>query len=368
MQIQHQPPVHLTYYLNIHPGETWAEQFTAIQQKALKVKELIAPDRPFGLGLRLSRQAADSLAAKNRRTDVRKFLDDHGLYAFTINGFPYGQFHGARVKENVYAPDWRTSERREYTLLLADILADLLPDGVSGSISTVPVSFRPWIANESDLKAAVANLSACADHLAGGNICLALEPEPGCFLETTEETIRFLTEQFPDTARQHIGVCFDTCHVAVQFEDVTASMKRYLDAGVRVAKIQLSAAIETDRLDALEPFRDEVYLHQTKLRRADGSLTGWNDLPSDGPLGERALPQTFRTHFHVPLFFEGDATRRSTAATLTPEFFHLLRDGACEHLEIETYTFDVLPPELGLKDDVIRCIAEEFNWVLQRFG
>lgn len=368
MQIQQQPPVHLTYCLNIHPGETWAEQFTAIRQKALEVKKLIAPDRSFGLGLRISRQAADSLAGQPRRADLRKFLDDHGLYVFTINGFPYGQFHGARVKENVYAPDWRTPERREYTLLLAEILADLLPTGVGGSISTVPVSFRPWIATESDLKAAVANLDDCASRLAGSEIRLALEPEPGCFLETTEETIRFLREQFDDDAREQLGVCFDTCHVAVQFEDVTASLKRYLDAGIRVAKVQLSAAIEADGLDALTPFRDEVYLHQTRLKRGDGSLTGWNDLPPDGPLGERALPHVVRTHFHVPLFFEGAGTRRSTASQLTPEFFRLLRDGVCEHLEIETYTFDVLPPELGLKDDVIRCIAEEFNWVLQRFG
>ena len=367
MQIQQQPPVHLTYCLNIHPGETWAEQFTAIQQKALAVKKLVAPNQPFGLGLRLSRQAADSLAGKPRRTDLRKFLDDHGLDVFTINGFPYGQFHGTRVKENVYAPDWRTPARREYTILLAQILADLLPDHVSGSISTVPVSFRPWIVNESDVKAAIANLGACAEHLADHNIHLAIEPEPGCFLETTEETIRFLTELLPASARRRIGVCFDTCHAAVQFEDVTASLKRYLDAGVRVAKIQLSAAVEADGLSALESFRDEVYLHQTKLRRGDGSVTGWNDVPN-GPLGERALPHVLRTHFHVPLFFEGDGTRRSTASELTPEFFRLLRDGVCEHLEIETYTFDVLPRELGLKDDVIRCIAEEFNWVLQRLG
>ena len=362
MQLQQQPPLHLTYCLNIHPGETWAEQFTAIRQKALEVKKLVAPNRPFGLGLRLSRQAADALAGRPRRADLRKFLDDHGLYVFTINGFPYGQFHGTRVKEQVYAPDWRAPARREYTMLLADILADLLPAGVSGSISTVPVAFRPWIAGPADLKAAVANLDDCASRLAGSSIRLALEPEPGCFLETTEETIRFLREQFDDDARERLGVCFDTCHVAVQFEDVTASLKRYLDAGIRVAKVQLSAAIEADSLDALAPFRDEVYLHQTRLRRTDGSLTGWTDIPADGATG------TLRTHFHVPLFFQGDAARRTTASQLTPEFFRLLRDGASEHVEIETYTFDILPAELGLKDDVVRCIAGEYNWVLQRFG
>jgi sugar phosphate isomerase/epimerase len=369
MLIQSQPPLHLTYCLNIHPGETWAENFASIREKALRVKERVAPDQPFGLGLRLSRHTADSLASGKRRADVRKFFDDHGLYVFTINGFPYGQFHGARVKENVYAPDWRTPERRDYTNLLADILADFLPGGVNGSISTVPVSFKPWIVNESDLKSAIANLTACAEHLADTNICLALEPEPGCYLETTEETIRFLAEHVPDSARRRIGVCFDTCHAAVQFENVAQSLQRYLDAGIRVAKVQLSAAVE-ETPEGLKRFEDAVYLHQTKAKRRDGSFQYWNDLPeavaavSDRRFaGDQRSPlQTIRSHFHVPLF-----AANSTAAELTPEFFKLLRQGATEHLEIETYTFDVLPPELRAAD-VVDHIVREYEWVMKNLS
>ena len=383
MLIQQQPPLHLTYCLNIHPGETWAENFAAIREKALRVKERIAPDRPFGLGLRLSRHAAESLAEGKRRADVRKFFDDHGLYVFTINGFPYGQFHGARVKEKVYAPDWRTPERRDYTTLLADILADFLPDGANGSISTVPVSFKPWIVNESDLKSSVANLTACAEHLADTNICLALEPEPGCYLETTEETIRFLAEHIPDSARRRIGVCFDTCHASVQFENVVASLQRYLDAGIRVAKVQLSAAVE-ETAEGLKKFDDSVYLHQTKAKRRDGSFRYWNDLPeaqttwAGSPDPARGSPRGFttsgagkprpqepesiRSHFHVPLF-----AGNSTAVELTPEFFELLRRGATEHLEIETYTFDVLPPELRAAD-VVDHIVREYDWVMKKLA
>ena len=379
MIVQFQPPLHLTYCLNIHPGETWAENFAAIREKAMKVKQRIAPDRPFGLGLRLSRAAADFLAARERRADVRKFLDDHGLYVFTINGFPYGQFHGTMVKENVYAPDWRTAERRDYTNLLADILADLLPDRVNGSISTVPGSFKRWITCESDVKAMVANLAACADHLADRNISLALEPEPGCFLETTDETIRFFSEHLPDRARRRLGVCFDTCHAAVQFENVTQSLQRYLDAGIRVAKVQLSAAVE-ETADGLKRFSDSVYLHQTKATRADGSFAYWNDL-SDALADCGAQPRSYtkersgvaaglrpaeihfdslRSHFHVPLF-----AGNSTAAELTPEFFALLKRGATEHLEIETYTFDVLPTDLRARD-VVDHIVNEYDWVLAR--
>ena len=372
MIVQQQPPLHLTYCLNIHPGETWAENFAAIRQHAMEVKKRIAPDRPFGLGLRLSHAAADSLASGPRRADVRKFFDDHGLYAFTVNGFPYGQFHGTRVKENVYAPDWRAPERRDYTNLLADILADLLPDGVNGSISTVPGSFKPWINNESDVKAMAANLAACAENLADRNICLALEPEPGCFLETTDETIRFLSEHLPDRARRRIGVCFDTCHAAVQFENVAQSLQRYLDAGIRVAKVQLSAAVE-ESAEGLKQFSDSVYLHQTKAKRADGSFVYWNDLPdalaawagSPDPARGAGKPRPqktaiVRSHFHVPLF-----AGNSTAAELTPEFFAVLRRGATEHLEIETYTFDVLPKELRA-NNVVDHIVREYEWVIKR--
>jgi sugar phosphate isomerase/epimerase len=361
MKIQTTPPLHLTYCLNIHAGETWAENFAAIERYALRVKGCVAPDKPFGLGLRLGRHAADSLAAPSRRESLRNYLDNNGLYVFTINGFPYGEFHGTRVKEQVYAPDWRTPERRDYTILLADILADLLPDGVRGSLSTVPVSFKPWMTNESDLKAAVANLHACAEHLVDRNVCLALEPEPGCVLETTEEAIRFFLEQLSESAREVIGVCFDTCHAAVQFEDPAGALQKYLSSGIRVAKIQLSAALEAGNVDALKPFRDEVYLHQTKLRRANGSTTMWTDLPlatEDGMI---------RTHFHVPLFFEGSAGLRSTASDLTAEFFALVKAGATEHLEIETYTFDVLPPDLR-PADVVDSIVREYAWVLARTG
>ena len=355
MQIQYKPPLHLTYCLNVHPGETWSENFAAIREKAMKVKQRIAPNRPFGLGLRLSRRAAESLADGTRRHDVRNFFDDHGLYVFTINGFPYGQFHGARVKEKVYAPDWCSAERRDYTNLLADILSDFLPDSLNGSISTVPVSFKPWIKNESDLKSAISNLSVCAAHLADRNICLALEPEPGCFLETTEETIRFFREQLPEAARRHIGVCFDTCHAAVQFEDVAESLKRYLDADIRVAKVQLSAAASI-KPDDLKRFADTIYLHQTQAIKTDGSFQYWNDLPAKID----SIVRQLRVHFHVPLFAED-----STASELTPEFFNLLRRGKTEHLEIETYTFDILPPELRLAD-VVDHIVREFEWVMAR--
>ena len=384
MQIQTQSPLHLTYCLNIHPGETLAEHRAAIRLHAVAVKQRLAPQRPFGLGLRLGAAAAAELGAPAARQQLRSELDALGLYAFTINGFPYGQFHGARVKENVYAPDWRTRERLDYTCLLADILAELVPDGMSGSISTLPGSFKAWIHNDADVRAMAKNLVACAKYLAalrektGREIHVGLEPEPFCFLETTDEVIRFfegpLATACADAAereqvRRHLGVCLDTCHVALQFESPLVALRRYRAAGIRVSKIQLSAALETAAAsaDALRPFDEPVYLHQTKARFMNGELLAWPDLPDALPaIAQSESLETVRVHFHVPLFWEGGAPLRSTATDLSAEFFREAC-AATEHLEVETYTFAVLP-EAMRAGGVVDCICREIEWVQRKIS
>jgi hypothetical protein len=378
MIVQDHPPLHLAYCLNIHRGETWTENLADIRQSTLAVRDAVAPGEPFGLGLRLSHRAAVELSEPANLAAARDFFRQENLYAFTINGFPYGQFHGVRVKENVYAPDWRTTERRDYTNLLADILASLLPEGIEGSISTVPCSFKPWIRSAADRAAMVENLSACAAHLAeihertGRLIHLGLEPEPACFLETTAEAIAFFEELFrsphlpESTLRRHVGVCFDTCHVAVQFEDVAESFCRYRSAGILISKVQLSAALRAEptaeSLRELEAFCEPVYLHQVKARARDGMVSSWLDLPEAlRDLAQNRDAVELRVHFHVPLFTEGMGALRSTASTLTPEFFALLRSGATSHIEVETYTFDVLPSAVR-PAGVVECITRELEW------
>lgn len=367
--------------MNIHPGESWAENFTAIQRFALPVKERVSPREPFGLGLRLSRAAADSLAAPERRKQLREFLDAHGLYAFTINGFPYGEFHEGRVKEKVYAPDWRSPNRLEYTMLLGDILAGLLPEGVSGSISTVPVSYKPWINTATDVAQAAEQLVACAAYLGGildergRDIALGLEPEPGCVLETTGEIVRFFHEELvPRGGRnlpearllRHLGVCVDTCHAAVQFEEPAQVLARLRDEGIRVAKVQLTAALQTGPDPAvLRPFAEPVYLHQVRARRDDGSVATWNDLPpAIDALAARGGFRTVRVHFHVPLALEPRDGIESTAAVLDDDFFAMLRGGVTENVELETYTFEILP---GERRDVVETICRDMGWVVGRW-
>ncbi len=391
-------PKHLTYCLNIHPGETWSENFAAIRNHAMRVRDAIAPREPFGLGLRLGAKSAEQLTAPGKLDELRMFLDDHGLYTFTINGFPYGQFHGKAVKEDVYRPDWRSARRREYTNTLIDILAALLPDGVAGSISTVPVAYKPWINTPDDQLQVARMLGATAAYArqvrrkTGKDVCIALEPEPDCYLETTAEAIEFLTalpqraatvaddihlapDEVAGAVARHVGICLDTAHAAVEFEDPAGSLSRFAAAGVRVAKVQLSSALaltaSAESLEQLEAFVDPVYLHQVKLRRRDGRIESFADLP-DAIFAAKSSsddgPSELRVHFHVPLFFTEAGPLSSTSSLLGEEFWRRLADDAdIGQLEIETYTFDVLPGELR-SVDVVDSICREYEWVLAQWA
>ncbi|HWB61307.1 MAG TPA: metabolite traffic protein EboE [Chthoniobacteraceae bacterium] len=385
MRISDKPPLHLTYCLNVHKGESWEENFVAIREHAMAVRDRVAEGKPFGLGLRLSARAAQELLAPGKLEEARDFFAANNLYAFTINGFPYGQFHAGRVKENVYKPDWRTAERRDYTLALAKILAVLLPEGMDGSISTVPCAFKGWIESDADVEQVVANLVDCAQALheirekTGKEIHLGLEPEPCCYLETTEETVRFFKESLfrlgakklpEEILRRHIGVCFDTCHVAIQFENLAESLARYAAEGIRISKIQVSAALrghcDAAQLQELQEFCEPVYFHQVKARTASGEILSWNDLPEAlDELPSHKEARELRVHFHVPLFVERYWALGSTGSLLTPEFFAAVRAGGTTHLEIETYTFDVLPEDLRA-GGITHSIAAEFHWLLAK--
>ena len=386
---------HLTYCLNVHAGEMWAENLEAIERHALVVRDRVCPGKPFGLGLRLSAQAARELSDPDLCNSFKAFLARQDLYVFTVNAFPYGRFHGGRVKERVYQPDWSTDARRDYTNRVADILSALLPEGVDGSISTVPGAFKLLVRDETDQQAMAEKMMDCVAHLAqihrdtGREIHLGLEPEPACFLETTDEFLSFFngvllghgrdylvgfSGENADTAeqwiRRHLGVCLDTCHAALQFEDAAGCMDRYVAAGVRLSKVQLSAALEVSNTEsarmALRAFDEPVYLHQVRARCVDDNLLRWNDLPDAlAALPRQPMAETVRVHYHVPLFWSGDSPLDTTAAGLSDVFWKKLQQGACTHLEIETYTFDVLPNTLKA-GSVDESIAREFQWVMEK--
>jgi len=387
-------PVHLTYCLNIHPGESWAEHLQAIRTHALAVRRNLGVTAPFGLGLRLGQRAAAELLAGSALAEFGAFLEANGLYVFTVNAFPYGQFHGIRVKEQVYAPDWRTSERVAYTVAVAEILARLLPPGLPGSISTVPGSYRAWIGGLADERAVLAGLGRAALALAelaertGRGIVLALEPEPDCLWDSTDgivelfrrlqdaptlETVAEMAGADPGrlgmALDRHLGVCVDTCHLAVGFEDPAAAIRTLVEKGIRIGKIQVSAApagqITEANLAALEGLREPVYLHQTRVRHADGRFTAYPDLPEAiSAVRRHGSNGEIRTHFHIPLTIAGWDGMVSTREQLGRAFFALLREGSTPHIELETYTFSVLPAELRGRG-VIASLVSEFRWFLE---
>ena len=391
-------PPHLTYCTNIHPGESWAEVRRNLERFVVPVRERFAPGVPFGVGLRLSAESARTLAAPEVLAELREFLDAHDLYVFTINGFPYGTFHGKPVKEDVYLPDWMAPERLAYTNQLADILAALLPEGMDGSISTVPGAFAPRVAGDADQASMARAMLAHVAHLVrlraatGRRIALALEPEPCCFLETIAETVDFFSRHLHSAAavemvraetgldaaaaeaviREHIGVCLDACHLAVEFEDPAEVLAALDRAGIRVPKTQLSAGLrvllpgteqgDAAALGALATFADDVYLHQVVERRADGSLRRHLDLPQALAADPgRSEPREWRIHFHVPLFRDRYGELEGTQRYVG-ELLGLVRERTdCTHFEVETYTWDVLPEEYR-RDDIVIAVSRELEW------
>jgi sugar phosphate isomerase/epimerase len=373
---------HLTYCTNIHAGESWPDIRASLEAFLPEIRREVSPDAPMGVGLRLSGIAADALASPEALAELKAFLDCEGLYVFTLNAFPYGPFHGTRVKEEVYQPDWTTPERLRFTNLAADIQAELLPDGMEGSVSTVPGTFKPLATPGAVDRIADAMLRHCAhlvelERRTGKRITLAVEPEPYCFLETIEETIAFWQERLLSAAaarglgeeavRRHLGVCYDVCHAAVEYEDPIGSLEALARAGIRVTKLQLSAAIRVPVVDGntealLRPFDVGVYLHQT-IERRDGRLTRHPDLgPAFEALRAGKAGGEWRVHCHVPVFLDRYGELRSTQDFLAEILAYCRKHHVSDHLEAETYTWDVLPAEYR-RVDVATAIARELNWV-----
>ncbi len=393
MQIAPGGPAHLTYCTNIHPGTGWAEVAANMARFAPPLKRRFAPHAPFGLGLRLSAREARELLASGFHA-FAEFLDREGLYVAILNGFPYGPFHRSVVKADVYAPDWRDEARLRYTLDLIEILRRLLPDGLDGGVSTAPISYKPWMAGAGDWTPVVRHLVRVAETLVairrdhGKLIHLDIEPEPDCTIENTEEAIAFFeTRIFGEAARRlaaaiacgqsearehlrdHIQLCFDCCHFAVELEDPLTALDRLAAAGIRIGRVQLSSALRADVpagaaaapvLDRLRTFADATYLHQV-IQRRGGRLHHFPDLP-EALLSTDEGGSEWRIHFHVPLFTSDYDGLQSTQGDVA-RVLRALRDRpATTHLEIETYTWDVLPP--ALKGDLLESIGREYDWVL----
>jgi len=392
----------LTYCTNVHPLGDWAGWQETIGRFGAAVRsELACPTLPMGLWFPESvirEMNRDPGAAQARLVSL---LAEQDLTAFTCNAFPYGNFHDRVVKTKVYHPDWTTPERLAYTVSCARLLAALVPAGGEGSVSTLPLGWRAGWTGE-HFRAAARNLCAWvkeARALAGKEgriIRLGLEPEPGCALETIDQVLDFWDRYLRPAASAagisdrdrdaHCGLCYDTCHQAVQFEDAVASLDRLAAAGIPIVKMQLSSALEfapdPDRstLHSRRRFVEERFLHQTRVRTPDGIIS-FDDLPDaldGGEGGSGARPGTpgldiwahpWRVHFHLPIDSSRmlqDAAISTTRGEMLKAYRHALARDLCRHFEVETYTWSVLPEAHRPADDagLARGIARELRFVL----
>ncbi|WP_053006673.1 metabolite traffic protein EboE [Chromobacterium subtsugae] len=388
---------HLCYCTNIHPAESWDETRAALGKHLPAIKAQVSPLQPFGVGLRLSALAARQLETQaGLLPEFLQFLARHQLYVFTLNGFPYGRFHGPGAKHQVYLPDWRHPERLEYSDRLARLLSHLLPPDIDGSISTLPGAYAAHLRQpDQELPLIADNLlrhAATLHHLhmeSGRCIRLALEPEPECLLETTRDAILFFQRHLltasaltrlanlchcpPGHAetllRRHLGVCLDCCHAAVEFEDIESSLDQLAAAGIALVKLQLSvglklADVQPGHQAQLQSFADDHYLHQV-VQRTPAGLRRFDDLPAALSQLEQAQGAEWRIHFHVPLWAQQLGDFSSTQDCVRQVLARHRRQSLTSHLEVETYSWHVLPPgfRAGNLDD---AICQELSWVKEQ--
>ncbi|HET8735779.1 MAG TPA: metabolite traffic protein EboE [Pricia sp.] len=387
----------LTYCTNIHPGQDWETTFDSLKKHVPEIKARVAPDDAFGLGLRLSNKASTELGTGKNLEAFQQWLADTHVYVFTMNGFPYGNFHDEPVKDRVHAPDWTTSERVIYTKRLFDQLAVLLPDGMEGGISTSPISYKYWHEpeNKSVFAKGAENLTEIILHLyhleaaTKKYLHLDIEPEPDGMLENSDEVLRFFSEYLLPMAtpilmdtldmnadeasqlvRRYITVCYDICHFSLAYEEPEATFAKFAREGIKIGKIQVSAAlkirstgVDTEKIwESLAQFDEPTYLHQV-TEKVDGVVKTYNDLPvvlqAKNPFDE------LRAHFHVPIFLERFGVLHSTQDHILKVIKYVRHTPVSKHLEIETYTWDVLPK--ALKRDLSESIIREIEWFTDQF-
>lgn len=389
----------LTYCTNIHAGETWADHFDQLQRHIPNIKKKVSPDKPFGIGLRLANAASLELRKEQNLETFRQWLQEQDAYVFTMNGFPYGGFHHEQVKDRVHQPDWTTALRVSYTIRLAQVLAALLPPDMEGGISTSPLTYRFWHDREdwdSIFETATLNLLQVVETLiqikrtTGRSIHIDIEPEPDGLLENGVEFIEWYTDwmlplgaayllekfgyeedQAIPVLKEHVQLCYDVCHFAVGYEDHGSVIRQLRGLGIKIGKLQISAALKASIpedmagrravMDAFKVFDEPAYLHQVVAKQKDGQLKRYADMPLALADAQDMAAAEWRAHYHVPVFLRDygvlQSTQEDIAATL-----HIQRQTPfTRHLEIETYTWEVLPDKIKAPLDA--SIIREIQWV-----
>jgi len=391
----------LTYCSNIHAGESWSATFSNLKEYTTKIRDGLTSES-FGIGLRLSNEASLEILEGNNLDDFKSWLASENMYVFTINGFPYGGFHNQVVKDDVHTPDWSTTHRLEYTKRLFDILAQLLPEGLDGGVSTSPISYRFW--HKDELALEKVKSTACLQLIdlivylseiktrTGKSLHLDMEPEPDGILETTDEFVDFfnnfiIKKGIPSIAeklkcesnhadtmiREHFQLCYDVCHFAVGYENPKEAIAKIESENIKIGRIQISAAlgsgvISTESQKAivkeqLKRFDEPTYLHQAVVKKTNAELVRFPDLGVALDNLDHPDYAEIRTHYHVPVFTEKYEELVSTQQDIIETLAVWSQKNFTNHLEVETYTWDVLPE--NMQTDIVSCVVRELDWVVK---
>jgi hypothetical protein len=398
----HTPFGHLTYCSNIHIGEAWPQHFAELKANIPLIKQQTCPDRAMGIGLRLANEASITLTENANLEEFKTWLNKNDCYVFTMNGFPYGGFHNVVVKDQVHAPDWTTEDRLAYTIRLFELLAKLLPANLQeGGISTSPLSYRFWWKDAESLNNAThqstENILLLVDKLitigkeTGKIMHLDVEPEPGGLLENGTEFIDWYqnvlipkaithfeakgisAEKAIKYIHRHVQLCYDICHFGVSFENPSQIIDHLNHLEIRVGKIQISSALKVDftanaseKIAELAHYNEPTYLHQVIAKCLDGTFEKFSDLDQAMTNYTEGKYSEWRIHFHVPLFIEHYGLLSSTQSEIVKTLSIQKRDAFTNHLEIETYTWGVLPADVALP--LNESIIREIDWVAEHLN
>jgi len=376
----------LTYCSNIFAGNTWSKVFKNLKTNIPILKSKLSPNMPFGIGIRLSKESAKELL--DNLDAFKLWMIQTNCYVATLNGFVYGNFHNKPVKEKVYEPDWSTCKRLNFNVHLIDIAAELCPINGELGFSTSPLSYKFW-SKKKDNKNFLDKVSSYLLLLVkklllifqntNKIIHIDFEPEADCLLETIEDVITFFEKiVFEQVAhnlshdlhiplsdamshiKRHLRICYDICHQSVQFEDHIKNFEILEKAGIKIGKVQISSALRFKARNAIDLFKDNIYLHQTVVKDSQGVLKKYRDL--DQATGE--LDDEFRVHFHLPVFVERYKNFLTTNNDIINVLNFLQNNPITSCLEIETYTWQVLPQDLQM--DLISSIQKEYEWVIEK--
>ncbi len=385
---------HLTYSTLVHPADTWEQLWDSINRYLPAVKRRISPNEAFGVCLRLSPDSANTLTQRPAElAKLKAFLAENDMYVFTANAFPYGAFKGERVKEQVYEPDWRTDARASYTMRVADVLAAVAPPDIQPSIQSPPLGYKPRVTGPEVVESYTRQLHTVVAYLSdleaktGRTVTLAIEPEPSCYIELTSELIDYFNNHLYSKAsvkalsqqtgwseakcdsvlHKHLGAVYDICHQAVEYENIAESLDSLRKAGVPVLKLQPASALRIPKVtkeivEALRAFDDPIYLHQT-IELYEGRLSHFLDLPAALAAWEKnPIPCEWRIHFHVPVFLDEVNLFKTTRQAIEEALKVHKANPLSAHIEIETYTWDVLPEKFKT-GDIVDYLVRELEWV-----